>query len=63
LESPEALADRWRGSCARGDDVAGLIRRPEQSAGLAEFGADGRIGDLTKVSAQELADLIGPVDT
>jgi hypothetical protein len=36
---------------ARGDDVAGLIRRPEQSAGLAEFGADGRIGDLTKVSA------------
>jgi uncharacterized protein YbjT (DUF2867 family) len=48
---------------ARGDDVAGLIRRPEQSAGLAEFGADGRIGDLTKVSAQELADLIGPVDS
>ncbi|WP_197379856.1 NAD(P)H-binding protein [Mycolicibacterium mengxianglii] len=46
----------------RGDDVAGLIRKPEQAAALGEFGAEGRVGDLTAVSARELADLIGPAD-
>ena len=35
---------------ARGDDVSGLIRRPEQRAELADFGAEARVGDLTTVS-------------
>lgn len=47
---------------ARGDDVSGLIRRPEQQAELAEFGAEGRVGDLTELTPAALAELIGPVD-
>ena len=47
---------------ARGDDVSGLIRRPEQNAELAEFGAEGRVGDLTDLTPEALAELMGPVD-
>ncbi|GAB7067309.1 NAD(P)H-binding protein [Mycobacterium hodleri] len=47
---------------ARGDDVAGLIRRPEQQAELVEFGAEGRVGDLTELTPEALAELMGPVD-
>jgi len=47
---------------ARGDDVSGLIRRPEQNAELAEFGAEGRVGDLTEITPKALAELMGPVD-
>lgn len=48
---------------ARGDDVSGLIRRPEQQAELAEFGAEGRVGDLALLTPEALAELIGPVDS
>ena len=47
---------------ARGDDVSGLVRRPEQSAELVAFGAEGRVGDLTELTPKALAQLIGPVD-
>ncbi|MFI0241348.1 NAD(P)H-binding protein [Streptomyces sp. NPDC016845] len=47
---------------ARGDDVSGLVRKPEQRRALAELGADDRLGDLTALSADELAELIGPAD-
>jgi uncharacterized protein YbjT (DUF2867 family) len=48
---------------ARGDDVAGLVRRPEQREALATIGVDGKVGDLTTISANELAELIGPAET
>lgn len=47
---------------ARGDDVSGLIRRPEQHAEVAEFGAEGRVGDLTDLTPAALAELMGPAD-
>lgn len=47
---------------ARGDNVSGLIRRPEQHAELAAFGAEGRLGDLTELTPEALAELMGPVD-
>lgn len=47
----------------RGDEVSGLIRRPEQEAELAEFGAEGKLGDLTTISPEQLAGLMGPTDS
>ena len=48
---------------ARGDDVSGLIRRPEQHAEVAEFGGEGRVGDLTDLTPAALAELMGPADS
>lgn len=48
---------------ARGDDVSGLIRRSKQHGELAEFGAQGRLGDLAELTPEALAQLIGPVDS
>jgi uncharacterized protein YbjT (DUF2867 family) len=48
---------------ARGADVAGLVRRPEQREALATIGVDGKVGDLTTTSTNGLAELIGPADT
>jgi hypothetical protein len=45
---------------ARGDDVAGLVRRPEQREALATIGVDGKVGDLATISANELAELDHP---
>ncbi|MFK0121594.1 NAD(P)H-binding protein [Streptomyces sp. NPDC090994] len=45
---------------ARGDHVSGLVRTTQQQEALAEIGVSGQRGDLTKVSARELAELIGP---
>jgi uncharacterized protein YbjT (DUF2867 family) len=47
----------------RGDDVAGLVRQPEQRDALATFGAEGRVGDLTRLTPQELAELIRPAES
>ncbi|MDO0929665.1 NAD(P)H-binding protein [Streptomyces sp. TG1A-8] len=47
---------------ARGDDVSGLVRRPEQQEALGGTGVRGELGDLTEISAAELAKLIGPAD-
>lgn len=48
---------------ARGDEVSGLVRRAEQQEALARDGIEGRQGDLVQASADELAALMGPVDT
>ena len=47
----------------RGDEVAGLVRRHAQIAEVSEYGAEGRVGDLTKLDSQQLADLVGSADT
>lgn len=46
----------------RGDTVSGLVRRPEQRDELLELGVDAKLGDLTTITARELAELIGDVD-
>lgn len=48
---------------ARGDEVYGLVRKPEQRDELAAFGAEGKLGDLTTVTPEDLAQLIGSVDS
>lgn len=47
---------------ARGDTVSGLVRRPEQQQELREAGVDAALGDITAVTPEELAQLIGDAD-
>lgn len=47
---------------ARGDSVSGLVRKEEQRKPLTSFGAEGKPGDLIKISPAHLAELIGPAD-
>lgn len=46
----------------RGDTVSGLVRRAEQREELRAAGIDAELGDLTAITAPELAELIGDVD-
>ncbi len=47
---------------SRGDDVHGLVRRPEQRAELEAHGVKVRVGDLAEMTAEDLASAIGDVD-
>lgn len=47
---------------SRGDTVAGLVRRPEQREKLAALGMTGEIGDITALTAAELAPMIHGAD-
>lgn len=47
---------------ARGDTVSGLVRRPEQQQELREAGVEAALGDITAVTPEELAQLIGDAD-
>ncbi|RBQ18002.1 NAD-dependent dehydratase [Spongiactinospora rosea] len=47
---------------ADGDRVDGLYRRPEQGRALAEHGIEATHGDLTRLTAAELAELVRGTD-
>ncbi|MHA4815858.1 NAD(P)H-binding protein [Streptomyces aculeolatus] len=53
------LAQKLR---ARGDTVGGLVRRDDQREELAARGVDARVGDLSGMTAEELAALFGGAD-
>ena len=55
IRTARALADR-------GDEVIGLLRRPEQSAKLSAFGAKGVVGDLATIGGRPLAEAMGGAD-
>ena len=46
----------------RGDQVVGLLRRPEQSTALAAFGALGVPGDLAAMGERQLAEAMAGAD-
>lgn len=46
----------------RGDEVAGIIRKPEQAAALREAGAEPVVLDLESASAGEVADVLRDAD-
>lgn len=46
----------------RGDDVTGLVRRREQARELSARGVRTHVAQLTELSADALADLLGEVD-
>lgn len=47
---------------ARGDQVAGLIRNPDQAADIGAAGGDPVVCDLERASADEVAEAVGTVD-
>jgi uncharacterized protein YbjT (DUF2867 family) len=47
---------------ARGDTVSGLVRTGEQQESLRQKGIGAQVGDLSTLSAAELADRIGSAD-
>lgn len=47
---------------SRGDVVHGLVRRPEQQAELEAHGVKTRVGELSDMTAEDLASAIGDVD-
>ncbi|MFI6858110.1 NAD(P)H-binding protein [Streptomyces sp. NPDC050416] len=53
------LAQKLR---SRGDAVHGLVRRDDQRAELATRGVNARVGDLSSMSAEQLAAAFGDVD-
>ncbi|MDQ0753868.1 uncharacterized protein YbjT (DUF2867 family) [Streptomyces africanus] len=53
------LAQKLR---TRGDAVHGLVRRDDQQAELATQGVNTRVGDLSSMTAEELAAAFGDVD-
>lgn len=50
------------GLVAAGDDVLGVVRSPEQAAGLGRAGASGAVADLAQVGPTELAGLFDGAD-
>jgi uncharacterized protein YbjT (DUF2867 family) len=53
------LAQKLR---SRGDAVHGLVRRDDQQAELSTWGVNARVGDLSGMSADQLAAAFGDVD-
>jgi len=51
-----------RALAERGDEVAGLHRRPEQSADLAALGVKGVLGDIATMDEQQLAEAMRGAD-
>jgi len=47
---------------ARGDTVAGLVRKPAQRDTLAAAGVTAEVGDITAISPVELAGMMGTAD-
>ncbi len=46
----------------RGDVVSGLVRREDQRADLASRGVDARVGDVTAMTPESLAAVLGGID-
>lgn len=47
---------------ARGDEVDGLYRKPEQAEALGEFGVTGTLGDIVQIDAARLAEHVSGCD-